>query len=359
MNQYKKFPQAYALIIAIAEYEGVNALPSIVTKDACDVASLLTAENYCGYEESKVKILLNSEATLSNIRNEIIKIAQKATFDDSVFIYFSGHGYNKSDATNPDCSLVPVDFDKPDGGMLSATELSDLLSNINSERLLFIIDACHSAGVATIKNFTANGTLGFSDKSLEKLSQGRGKVLIASSRDSETSIILPGDKNSLFTKHFLSALKGEAGSSDEDVVRVFDIFSYLEKTVSVEAAIINHPQHPVFKSNLENNFPVALRCGGVEKQITSVEMAVNTNRDLKLEEILAELYPMGPTDQDIWQRAGGDISRLKLIGTGRSQWFSAIKILQQGGGGVNIDRNSLCNEVKLDFPNHSKLQNLN
>ena len=133
----------------------------------------------------------------------------------------------------------------------------------------------------------------------------------------------------------------------------------MEKTVSVEAAIINHPQHPVFKSNLENNFPVALRCGGVEKQITSFEMAVNTNRDLKLEEILAELYPMGPTDQDIWQRAGGDISRLKLIGTGRSQWFSAIKILQQGGGGVNIDRNSLCNEVKLDFPNHSKLQNLN
>ena len=81
MNQYKKFPQAYALIIAIAEYEGVNALPSIVTKDACDVASLLTAENYCGYEESKVKILLNSEATLSNIKNEIIKIAQKATFN--------------------------------------------------------------------------------------------------------------------------------------------------------------------------------------------------------------------------------------------------------------------------------------
>lgn len=77
---------------------------------------------------------------------------------------------------------------------------------------------------------------------------------------------MPGDQNSLFTKHFLSALKGDAGSSNEDVVRVFDIFSYLEKTVSVEAATRNHPQHPVFKSNLENNFPVALRCGGIIMQ---------------------------------------------------------------------------------------------
>ena len=355
MNQYKTFPQAYALIIAIAEYEGVNALPSIVTKDACDVASILTAEKYCGYEESNVKILLNSEATLSNIRNEIIKIAQKATLDDSVFIYFSGHGYNKSDATNPDCSLVPVDFDKPDGGMLSATELSDLLSNISSERLLFIIDACHSAGVATIKNFSANGTLGFSDKSLEKLSQGRGKVLIASSRDSETSIILPGDKNSLFTKHFLSALKGDAGSSNEDVVRVFDIFSYLEKTVSVEAATRNHPQHPVFKSNMENNFPVALRCGGIIKQVSTSETSISLIRDKKLEDIIAELYPAGPIDQDIWQRAGGDISRLRLNGTGRAQWFSALRILKQGGGGENISIDSLMLEIKSDFPNHPSL----
>lgn len=355
MNQYKTFPQAYALIIAIAEYEGVNALPAIVTKDACDVANILIAENYCGYEESKVKILLNSEATLSNIKNEIIKIAQKATLDDSVFIYFSGHGYNKSDATNPDCSLVPVDFDKPDEGMLSATELSDLLSNINSERLLFIIDACHSAGVATIKNFTANGTLGFSDKSLEKLSQGRGKVLIASSRDSETSIIMPGDQNSLFTKHFLSALKGDAGSSNEDVVRVFDIFSYLEKTVSVEAATRNHPQHPVFKSNLENNFPVALRCGGIIKQVSTGETLTSLIRDTKLEDIIAELYPAGPIDQDIWQRAGGDISRLRLNGTGRAQWFSALRTLNQGGGGENISIDSLMLEIKRDFPNHPSL----
>lgn len=356
MNQYKTFSQAYALIIAIAEYEGVNALPAIVVKDARDVARALIAEDYCGYDETKVKILLNSEATLSNIRNELTKIAQQATSDDTVFIYFSGHGYNKNDKANPDCSLVPVDFDKSYGGMLSATELSTLLSNINSERLLFIIDACHSAGVATIKNFTDNATLRFSDKSLEKLSQGRGNVLIASSRDSETSIILPDDQNSLFTKHFLYALKGAAGSPDDELIRVFDIFSYLEKTVPADAAAINHSQHPVFKSSLENNFPIAVRCGGIVKQVSTGETVTDMNpRDIKLENIIAELYPAGPVDQDIWQRAGGDISRLRLSGTGRSQWFAALRILNQGGGGANINRDSLIKEIKSDFPNHKFL----
>lgn len=45
----------------------------------------------------------------------------------------------------------------------------------------------------------------------------------------------------------------------------------------------------------------------------------------------------------IWQRAGGAISRLRLngTGTGRAQWFSVLRTLEQGGGGENISIDSL------------------
>jgi hypothetical protein len=355
MGQYKSFSQAHALIIAIAEYEGNNALPATVTKDARDVANALTAAKYCGYENSNVRMLLNSEATLSNILSEMSELARDSDENDTVFIYFSGHGCNQGDNLNPNCFLVPVDFNSPDGGLLSEGELSSLLSVIRSERLLIVIDACHSAGVAGFKSFSQNRTEvpGFTDKSLARLAQGRGKVLIASSRDSETSLILPGDQNSLFTKHFLSALKGAAGSADDDLIRVFDIFSYLEEGVPVDAKNAGEEQHPVFKSTLENNFPVALRCGGVKKLATTVGTVASINRDRILEDVLAELYPGGPSDQGIWLRAGGDISRLKLDGTGRSQWFAALRLLQQGGGGADISLDSLLLEVKSEFPNHS------
>lgn len=349
MNQYKTFPQAHALIIAIAKYEGDNELSAVVTKDASDIANLLAAEQYCGYEKSKVVQLIDSVATLSNIRNAFEELANKVNQTDTVFIYFSGHGYNQGNSINPNCALVPVDFST--AGLLSESELSNLISKINSDRLLFVIDACHSGGVATFKSFSNKPIqFGFSEKSIQKLSEGKGKVLMASSKDSETSLILRGDENSLFTKHFLSALKGSAGS--EEVIRVFDVFSYLEKNVPMEAANIGKAQHPVFKGNLENNFPIALRCGGIIKQIPMEGSAGYAQTSKQLVNLMAELYPSGPKDQDIWQRSGGDLSRLNLTGHGRSQWFSALKILEQGGGGSDISINKLINEVKSDFPNH-------
>ena len=357
MNLCKSFPEAYALIIAISEYEGNNALPYTVTQDALDVAGVLMSENHCGYNASNVIRLINSDATLLNIRNALSELTKKAGGNDTVFIYFSGHGANLGGDSEPDCSLVPVDFSSSDGGFLGEEELSYLLSLIKSERLLFVIDACHSAGVAGIKNLLQCNEyqMGFSNKSLERLSQGRGKVLLASSRDTETSLILPGDKNSLFTKHFLDALKGAAGSFDDNFIRVFDIFTYLEGRIPTDAKKFGGEQHPVFKSNLENNFPIALKCGGVQKLVGAEKEPKHAGRDRKLEDILADLYPAGPSDQDIWLRAGGDISRLKLNGTGRAQWFAALRLLRQGGGGEGIHLEALMDEVRNDFPNHHSL----
>jgi len=357
MNQYKSFPKAYALIIAISDYDGDNALPKTVVQDALDVSEVLVSEKYCGYETSKVKKLINAEATLVNICNKLIELSNNAGENDTVFIYFSGHGANLGESSNPNCALVPIDFSSEEGGFLMESELSHFLSLIQSERLLLVIDACHSAGVAGVKSLLQGHQLhlGFADKSLEKLSQGRGKVLLASSRDTETSLILPGDKNSLFTKHFLSALKGEAGSINEQFIRVFDIFSYIENRIPIEAKRFNSEQHPVFKSNLENNFPVSLNCGGSLKSANLSQSPKNDARDRKLEDILADLYPAGPSDQDIWLRAGGEISRLKLSGTGRAQWFAALRLLQQGGGGASINLETLMDEVRNDFPNHHRL----
>lgn len=46
--------------------------------------------------------------------------------------------------------------------------------------------------------------------------------------------------------------------------------------------------------------------------------------------VFCELYPTGPTDGRVWQRAGGDVSTLELGGTGRSMWHGAIEKARQG-----------------------------
>ena len=70
---------------------------------------------------------------------------------------------------------------------------------------------------------------------------------------------------------------------------------------------------------------------------------------------MSDLYPTGPTDQDIWARAGGDLSRLTLTGTGRANWFSALRTLQLGGGGHGIRIRTLLETALADFPHHFEL----
>jgi hypothetical protein len=133
------------------------------------------------------------------------------------------------------------------------------LSTIKAERLAVLLDACHSSGTAELKSLDpAEGVKGgLSDAAYTLLAQGKGRVLMASCRADETSVVLSGMRNSLFTHYLLDALRGNA--STDKVVRVFEVFHYVSDKVPAQ----EKKQHPVFKAhNLENNFALALRAGG-------------------------------------------------------------------------------------------------
>ena len=70
----------------------------------------------------------------------------------------------------------------------------------------------------------------------------------------------------------------------------------------------------------------------------------------KLVKELVTLYPQGPEQDDIWKRAGGDVSILINSANRKSQWFNAIEKLYLGGGGKDISIISLMNEIKEDYP---------
>lgn len=69
-----------------------------------------------------------------------------------------------------------------------------------------------------------------------------------------------------------------------------------------------------------------------------------------LRDIATELCPAGPMQERIWQRAGGDPSRLPLATTPQTMWFDAVDLLRRGGGG-EINSASLLRVLKMDFPN--------
>ncbi|CUH81418.1 caspase family protein [Tropicibacter naphthalenivorans] len=353
-----KFIQGHALVIGVATYENVNSLPIAVRNDAVDTADILKSPSYCGYPEANVTVLADDAATLENIRNALSNLAATSTNDDTVAIFFSGHGARIGNVSDITSALIPYDCDPTDlaGTSLGETELSAAIAAINAPRVVVAIDACHAAGATSLKSGLSEAGVnfaggGFDEKSLQKLAQGTGRVVFASSRVTETSLVLHGERNSVFSTAMLSGLRGAAAASNDSMVRVFDLFNYVAEKVR---QAVPGQQHPVFKaSGLEENFPIALALGGGKSVSTT---GFQRHRDL--EQIMPDLFPLGPSDQDIWLRAGGDISRLRLNGHGRAQWFAALRLISLGGGGAGISRESLIHAALDEFPSHRELEAL-
>lgn len=353
------FSKGHALIISVANYSQVSPLPNTVLNDGRDMYSTLTSPLHCGYKTSNVTLLLDDEATLVAMRRELAALAERAKSSDTVVIFFSGHGARIGEGIEASSALIPFDcsMDNFIESVMSEEYFSLALNEIKAARVVVFIDACHSGASVSFKNINNSFLgLGYSEKSLTRLTEGSGRVLIASSRASEYSLVFNGARNSLFTEHLLSVLRGGRSTQGDGLIRVFEVFNHVSEQVRSAAS---GTQHPIFKaSDLEDNFPIALDCGGVHKLADTLLPNEKVKIWRKLCDIFSELYPAGPQDEDIWFRSGGDISRIRLSGSGRNNWRAALRVLQQGGGGVSITKSSLINEALNDFPHHQQLKSM-
>jgi len=69
----------------------------------------------------------------------------------------------------------------------------------------------------------------------------------------------------------------------------------------------------------------------------------------ELYEKILKLYPKGIQDNRIWERSGGDISYFSQNNSPKEQWWDALKVLANGGGG-DISYEKLISEIKKEFP---------
>jgi len=253
---------AHALVIGIANYQHINKLPSIVLKDAQDIHDLLVDPNRCGYppDPDNVQLLLDGQATQAAIRQALTDLTARSDQDATVFLYLSSHGGRVESGPYAGEYLLPVDVvpNRVNTTAISGAEFTGALRAIPARKVVVVFDCCHSGGIGQPKDATAPVIkAGFSDGYYDALKEGRGRAILASSRSTESSWVLPDAENSLFTQHLLAGLQGGI-SSEDGLIRIFDLFEYLQPRVTGDQS----NQHPIFKAELEENFPVALYLGG-------------------------------------------------------------------------------------------------
>jgi caspase domain-containing protein/TIR domain-containing protein len=263
---------AYALVVGIADYRHVTRLPAAVRHDALAVRDLLADPWHCGYPPGHVALLLDEQATRDGLLTALSSLAARTSAGSSLFIYISGHGAQLTSGPQAGEYLLPVDTVLRSGQTLASTAISGreftaLLAAIPASKVLVVFDCCHAGGLAQPKGAAAPLVkAGLPGQYYERLAAGRGRAILSSSRDSESSYVLPGAVHSLFTQHLLAGLGGGVPSAD-GLIRIFDLFEYVQPRVTCEQP----GQHPVFQAGLEENFPVALHSDGKKDSHPSAE----------------------------------------------------------------------------------------
>ena len=231
---------AYALVIGISDYQH-EAEPGqkledpqfpklkVADNDARDFAVFLNNSTFPRY--NNVRLLINQDATLSNIKEEfeILRRNCKQSGVDNplVIVYFSGHGWPDADGRN---YLIPYEAQR---NRLYSTALlnrdfSLCLDDLGTNRLVVFIDACQAG---TIVEEGVKGPY-------EYVQPSEGRYVIASCGPMQNSYEWKEKENSIFTGHLLQLLNCETGDFDKleyPEIDISDLYPALREKVKATA----------------------------------------------------------------------------------------------------------------------------
>lgn len=253
------FNHGHAFIVGVTAYPNVPHLPPTLRKDGKDLSALLTDRSACGYRPDHVKHLVDKQATAANIRAELSRLTKQVKPEDTVLITFSGYGGHIESGPQAGNYLFPFDVDPARFGdtVISGQELTNLLQNIQTRRLVVLLDCNHSTAIVdnikSLQEMIPGFKAGFSESYLDQLAGRLGGVIIAAADSTETAWVVPGIRNSLFFHYFLEALRGEAQSYGDGLIRILDIFNFIAEEMPKRKQ-----QHPILKGDVKTNFPLAL-----------------------------------------------------------------------------------------------------
>jgi hypothetical protein len=265
-------PNRWAVIVGIGRYESPE-IPRLrySVPDAEAVHQVLTGP--AGFKPEHVLLLTDRTDRKPTYRN--LKwalgtfLARSAQKDDTVVIFFAGHGAPETDQRGIERDglakyLIPSDADPDD---LYATafpmdELQAIFGRIEAERVVVFLDACYS-GAAGGRTFAAKKTraVNVDELFLERLTRSKGRAIITASRPNEVSLEVGEFGHGLFTYYLIQGLQGAADLNRDGIVSLQELYEYVEQQVVQKSRALGGNQHPVMKGELEGVLPLVKVAG--------------------------------------------------------------------------------------------------
>lgn len=207
------------VFVGIDNYDD-RGLPklSAAALDARNLAAALKTGNRA-LQTVDVRTLLNKEATAQAILDSVKAAAAATTKDDTLVLFFAGHGVDGRQRNQPDAGLVlALPSTRLDNLKQTALPWAALSAALREARgkIVVILDACH-AGIAGSEVIASN------DSIVDTLvtASGAPMVILAGSKGRQQS--RESGNGGIFTSALIAALTTERQSADLDRSGLLDI----------------------------------------------------------------------------------------------------------------------------------------
>lgn len=219
--------KVYLVSVGISDYPGTELDLNLPANDAKTISWLYGKNTQVTY-----KLLTDEQATASNILRALQETFSKATANDIVVFFFSGHGY-------------PGGFAAYDN-TISYSQIRKAMAKNKSKNKMIFADACFSGKIRTS---------GKKSKNDMAAARKANVMLFLSSRSNETSIERRDMKNGYFTTYLERGLRGRADADRDRVITSKELFNYVSSGV---VKLSQGKQHPVMWGNFSDNMPVMI-----------------------------------------------------------------------------------------------------
>lgn len=244
--------QRWAVVIGISKYKYTDrGIPCLryADRDALKFYDFLCRDQ--GYDRDHVRLLINEQATIMNVRDALLSFLRQAIEEDLVVIYFAGHGSPEFGSTE---NLYLMCYDTDPLRMPStAYHMADiemaLARHIISRNVVILADACHSGGIGSEEMITLRSAEeeNLINYYLERLrNAGQGRVVFTASDNSQLSQESEkwGGGHGVFTYFLIRGLRGAADANDDRIVSAGEIFGYVSEKVRRETFNQQTPRVP-------------------------------------------------------------------------------------------------------------------
>lgn len=261
----RKIGRIYVVAVGISNYynTSIEAL-RYADRDASEFVEQIMAVSDGAINPQFVRVLLNEQATLRNVKEALSNFLQNAIAEDLVYIYFSGHG---SPEPNNQKNMYFLTYDTDPKNMPVTAypmwEIEIALSRfIKAERVVIIADTCHSGGIgpsyATRGGGYSKDTGSEVNTYLHALAEsGKGRTILTASEPNELSMedASWGGGHGVFTYYLLEGLKGQADIDRDGIVTLGELADFVDSNVR---RATNSRQHPFLSGEINRNLPVAI-----------------------------------------------------------------------------------------------------